>query len=82
MDTVLLILGVLGIGAVIISAYVFLVTARDSASGDSATAQLTLVERDNCDRRVKKQFDFPMTVNGVYIPTERRVTLERRYSLA
>jgi len=88
MDTVLLILGVLGAGAVIISAYVFIVAARNYVSDnptENSTAdslERAYVVRSRSDRREKLRFDFPMTVNGMLVPIERRGVMERRSSLA
>jgi len=89
MDTVLLILGVLGSGAVVISAYVFMVAARNYVSESTtdeiqiaATSTRPFIERKPHDRRVRSLIDFPMTVNGMLIPIERRVQPDRRYSVA
>jgi len=90
MDTVLLVLGVLGFGAVVIAAYVFTVAARNYVSeNDSAgktdavaSANRAFTERSQSDRRQLLQFDFPMTVNGILISAERRVMADRRLAAA
>ncbi len=90
MDTVLLVLGILGFGAVVIAAYVFTVAARNYVSeNDSAgkadtvtSTDRALTERGQGDRRQLAQFDFPMTVNGILISAERRIMTDRRLAAA
>ncbi len=89
MDTILLILGVLGFGAIVISIYVFMVAARNYVSNtreheklDGISVEKGFIERSLSDRRRNSRLDFPMTVNGMLIPMERRSTLERRSALA
>ena len=89
MDTVLIILGILGLGAVVIAAYVFTVSARSYVSesahhenkrGLSPSNMPMRVERsDNDRRRVQNTPTFPMTVNGVLIEKDRRRVPERRF---
>ena len=85
MDTILLILGILGFGAIVISIYVFTVAARNYVSDthenenqDDTSAEENFIERSSTDRRENFRFDFPMTVSGMLIPMERRITLDRR----
>jgi hypothetical protein len=86
MDVVLIILGVLGFGAIVIAAYVFTVAARNyvSPEGDrqrhahAPPAGKRLVARNPTDRRSGKPVEFPLTVNGILIPQERRHSPERR----
>ena len=90
MDTVLVVLGVLGFGAVVIAAYVFTVAARSYVSeNDSAenttsmpSASKTLIERNEHDRRQIVQLEFPITMNGILIPFDRRAQLDRRRAAA
>ena len=86
MDVVLIILGVLGLGAIIISVYVFTVSARNYVSSDeqgrrrvqAPPARKHLVQRRATDRRSGKQVVFPLTVNGVVVPEDRRHLPDRR----
>lgn len=87
MDTILLILGILGFGAIAISIYVFIVAARNYVSDTnvkekhaSSSAQKDFRKRSSSDRRQNFQFNFPMTVSGMQISTDRRTILDRRYS--
>ena len=82
MDIVLIILGVLGVGAIAISAYVFTVAARNYVSEDhkkhrpasqrNPVRARMLIPRREKDRRSGKPVIFPITVNGVLITKERR----------
>jgi hypothetical protein len=85
MDTILLILGILGFGAIVISIYVFTVAARNYVSDThedenqaGRSAENNFIERSSNDRRKNFQLDFPMTVNGMLITMERRTILDRR----
>lgn len=86
MDVILIILGVLGVGAIVISAYVFTVAARNYVSSDIPTPQSvggpphqdSLVIRDPRDRRRGVPAKFPMTVNSVVITRDRRKSPDRR----
>ena len=86
MDVVLIVLGVLGFGAIVISAYVFTVAARNYVSADernnrqhgSTRTARQMVERSPTDRRSGEQVEFPLTVNGVLVLEDRRVSAERR----
>ncbi len=87
MDTVLIVLGVLGLGAIVISAYVFTVAARNyvSAEDDVNRRPTKLnssgkpwVMRASRDRRSGRPVTFPLTVNGIVIPEDRRVMPDRR----
>ena len=90
MDTVLLIFGVLGLGAMVIAAYVFTVSARNYVSEDDLGEPPTTstaykpsakrVPRSDFDRRKQNMNSFPMTVNGVLIADDRRVFPERRFA--
>jgi hypothetical protein len=91
MNTVLIVLGVLGVGAILISAYVFTVAARNYVSDSSdasndgsyqADDQLLYIVRSNTDRRSDKaRASFPMTLpGGQIIQMDRRREPERRVS--
>ncbi|MDH3992347.1 MAG: hypothetical protein OEV47_05525 [Gammaproteobacteria bacterium] len=85
MDVVLITLGVLGLGAIFISAYVFTVAARNYVSDDHLnqnpelnTAADSLVARDPLDRRSNQPVQFPPTAQGVPVTRERRQLPDRR----
>ena len=91
MDTVLIILGVLGLGAMVIAVYVFTVAARRNVSNNdhhrrrgmwatpSATSPYIEIERSKTDRRKQAEVhSFPITVNGLLIQSDRRQLPERR----
>lgn len=90
MDVVLIILGVLGIGAIVISAYVFTVAARNYVSADekhhrnpaSTRNASQMVQRSPGDRRSGQRVQFPLTVNGMLILDDRRVITDRRAAAA
>lgn len=87
MDAVLIILGVLGIGAIVISAFVFTAAARNYVSADerdqrpkpATHSAQKIVQRRPTDRRSDDtQVKFPVTVNGVLVMDDRRKLPERR----
>ncbi len=86
MDVVLIILGALGLGAIVISTYVFTVAARSYVSEDSRrygghTGEITPhtpVPRNPLDRRGVRPVTFPLTVNGILITNDRRSLPDRR----
>ena len=86
MDMVLIALGVLGFGAIVIAVYVFTVAARNYVSAEDhkqrparvPPAGKRLAMRNPKDRRSGKPVEFPLTVNGILIPQERRHSPERR----
>lgn len=86
MDVLLIILGVLGFGAVVISTYVFTVAARTYVSDDHRryrspspqTSPSSMVVRNPVDRRSGRPVTFPLTVNGILIANDRRSHEERR----
>jgi len=87
MDVVLIILGVLGLGAIVISAYVFTVAARNYVSDDHnhqqpAAGATGLVKRSPVDRRSNRPIQFPLSVNGELIPEDRRQQPDRRRAMA
>ena len=86
MDVLLIVLGILGFGAIVIAAYVFTVAARNYVShdnhaphGDSTAAHRDgFVVRDPRDRRRGVPAEFPLTVNSVVIAHDRRALPDRR----
>ena len=86
MDVVLVILGVLGFSAIVISTYVFTVAARNYVSDDQdkyrkmrkRAARNELIKRSPFDRRSGQPAEFPLTVNGLLITHDRRHTSDRR----
>lgn len=81
MEVVLIILGVLGVGAILISTYVFMVAARTYVSDDPDQRQpggRPHVLRSSKDRRSGQQVTFPLIVNGILIEKDRRYQPERR----
>jgi len=87
MDTVLVVLGVLGLGAIIISAYVFTVAARTYVSAEEDVHRRPVKvnnaippaeRRTGGDRRSGQPVQFPLTLNGVVIPEDRRQLPDRR----
>lgn len=87
MNIVLIILGVLGLGAIVIAAYVFTVAARNYVSAEelarreesnNGSGGKQLVARSPVDRRSGTPVTFPLTVNGVVIPQDRRHQPDRR----
>jgi hypothetical protein len=88
MDVVLIILGVLGLGAVVISTYVFTVAARNYVSEDDQRPRARFydarqppreqVTRRPADRRSGRPVTFPLTVNSILITNDRRFIPDRR----
>jgi hypothetical protein len=88
MDTVLIILGVLGLGAMVIAAYVFTAAARkyvsnnnhqDRRGGAVPSENPPQISRSGTDRRQQALVQpFPITVNGVLVEEDRRHTPDRR----
>ncbi|HEY6131344.1 MAG TPA: hypothetical protein VIV27_04960 [Halioglobus sp.] len=85
MDVILIILGVLGFGAIIISSYVFTVAARNYVSDEHRRsmrnlreAAQNLIARNPIDRRSGRPVTFPLTVNGILIAGDRRFLADRR----
>ena len=86
MDVVLIILGILGFGAILISTYVFTVAARSYVSDDlrsnqgnpSGSREQGMVARNPVDRRSRGPVTFPLNVNGILIANDRRGPSDRR----
>lgn len=85
MNTALTVIALLGLGALIVSVYIFAVTARQFVSEESsamAPAPRPLVPRRGNDRRQSPDsLTFPATVNGVLIYEDRRQLPDRRRSI-
>ena len=88
MQTVLIVLGVLGFGAVVISAYVFTVAARNYVSDKNSNAhrdenrgegEKLYVVRDSSERRQRESTIFPLEMStGEVIHLDRRRMMDRR----
>ena len=82
MDTVLMVIGILGLGALIIAAYVFTVAARnyvsETSSHEGEGDAIRYIKRSPHERRTVTQTEFPFTVNGVLVSEDRRCIRDRR----
>ena len=87
MDLILIILGGVGLAAILISAYVFTVAARLYVSDEESQQTGAVKPRkthDNWvtrrpgDRRKGGPVAFPLVVNGEIITSDRRIHPERR----
>ena len=86
MDVLLIIMGTMGFIAILVSTYVFIVAARNYVSDDQmpflnksqAINRRSRVERNPADRRNGRHVTFPLTVNGILIPNDRRYLSDRR----
>ena len=88
MEIVLITLGIIGFGAIVIAAYVFTVAARTYVSAEdqlfrdqraASSSGEELVTRNPVDRRKNSvQPQFPMIINSVVVPRDRRRASERR----
>jgi hypothetical protein len=89
MQTVLIILGVLGFGAVVISAYVFTVAARnyvsekhdddDDSEASAENGEKLYVVRNSIERRKRDNAVFPLELDsGEVIHLDRRRYSDRR----
>ncbi len=86
MDALLITLGILGLGAILISAYVFTVAARNYVSEEdkryskkgASSPGYDLMPRSTNDRRSGQSVSFPLTVNGILITHDRRNLPDRR----
>ncbi|MEM6484797.1 MAG: hypothetical protein AAF662_07440 [Pseudomonadota bacterium] len=96
MDTLLTIIGILGVGALLISVWVFLSAARRYVSDSELDAEFAASEdlavpddlshrhynpRSPDDRRKNDNVvTFPATINGVFVERDRRHLPDRRRS--
>jgi hypothetical protein len=91
MDTVLTVIGILGLGALIIAAWVFVSAAKRYVTGEDLREEMEAmksdlspykhwVDRSRKDRR-KDDSDsvhFPLNINGMLIKEDRRQHSDRR----
>jgi hypothetical protein len=91
MQAVLITLGILGLGAVMISAYVFTVAARryvhervedPSIAGSVASAEKLFITRSGRDRRRNHHASFPLRLAGGETLLVERRRRERRRNVA
>lgn len=90
MDAVLIILGVIGVGAIVIAAYVFTVAARHYVSDDEYGVRnhshppfgKVLINRNPGDRRSGQPVTFPFITSDVLIRHDRRRLPDRRLNVA
>jgi hypothetical protein len=95
MDVLLTVIAVLGLGALLIAAWVFATAAKRYLSGEERRAELEALEsefspfrrewteRHGEDRRQRPSPRiFPITVNGERIDQDRRVNPDRRRGAA
>ena len=82
MDSALIGIALLGLGALLISVYIFTVSARHFVSEDEACARhdgRPLVPRQESDRRQSAaEITFPAIINGVLVREDRRQLPDRR----
>lgn len=91
MDTLLTIIGVLGLGALAIATWVFAAAARRYVTGEDLQDELDALQSDlspysrpwvprgEKDRRqTAKVYSFPTTINGEYVAEDRRRIPDRR----
>ena len=90
MDTLLTIIAILGLGALLISAYVFISAAKRYVTGEDLNAEMKAmqsdlspyrhwVDRSQSDRRQNTRPTlFPITIDGELVSQDRRVNAERR----
>lgn len=84
MNALLVVIAVLGLSALIISAYIFSVAARSFVSEEAINTDQELGARDlfprrSSDRRkAPSPVSFPIALNGVVIPVDRRKKPDRR----
>ena len=90
MDTLLSVIGLLGLGALIISAYIFASAAKRYVSGESLQAEMDAMDSDlspyrhwadrskNDRRKNSEEVEFPLAVNGKVIEFDRRKGDRRR----
>jgi hypothetical protein len=86
MDTLLIILGTVGITAIMLSAYIFTVAARTYVSEQEAEPAEGLrsggVDRRSVERRSGYPVSFPLRTRGHMLEAERRRRRDRRDRLS
>ncbi len=83
METLLILLGVLGFAAILISIHIF--SADSDAYGEGASeehASAAFTDRAKSDRRSGLEAVFPLLVNGIIMNEDRRSQPDRRQSVA
>jgi hypothetical protein len=90
MDTLLTVIGVLGLGAFLIAAWVFASAAKRYVTGEDLREEMEAmqsdlspykhwVDRAKQDRRQDSSSpSFPMTIDGILIKEDRRQRSDRR----
>jgi len=80
MNTLLLLLVIFGLGAIIISIHVFAESARtyDTEPGPDAHSIAEFHERSPLTRRSGNSADFPLSIDGIVVPADRRALPDRR----
>lgn len=85
MDTLLILLGVLGFGAIIIAIHVFSVGTDSSLFGpereDVSPPAADTAHRRPGDRRSRRVVTFPLLINGKLVAEDRRILPDRRRSI-
>ncbi|MDA8962354.1 hypothetical protein N9052_00400 [bacterium] len=88
MDMLLNIIGFLGLGALIITAWVFAPSAKRYMSGEDLREEIDTIlspyrpwkDRSGSDRRKQDRTNvFPLNINGMEIKEDRRVHHDRRH---
>lgn len=86
MDVILATLGFLGVGAILVATYVFVVAARNYVSEEPValrgSAENPMVDRFAGDRRCGQPVTFPLMVNSILIEKDRRILPDRRRPMA
>jgi hypothetical protein len=80
MNTLLLLLVILGLSAVIISIHVLAEGARshNMEPGPDGHSSVYFQERNLATRRTRNATGFPLRLNGIVIPEDRRSVSDRR----
>jgi hypothetical protein len=81
MDTLLILLGVLGFAAIIISLHVFSADADREVYGDDSS-ESHVRGRAQGDRRSGFESVFPLLINGIMVNKDRRLRHDRRQSIS
>jgi len=83
MEALLILLGVVGFGAILIAVHVFSVdTVPFGSDGGDMGMSAGLVERSGGDRRSGRAVVFPLLDNEMAIQQERRQQLDRRQTVS
>jgi len=84
-DLILIALGIAGSVAIMIAAYVFVMTPQNYGSqykkrtvATPTKPNLNLVPRSPKDRRQGKSVTFPLAINGILVANDRRTQPDRR----